>query len=634
MSLTEIGGSLISLPVNDNFDYLHTFSKDIIKENIGYGIRSGLNVQAQTVPDMTVKVTSGVAYLPTGLRVQLPETNLSISNPSVVQHTNEPHDTDVNGIFTTDLMPIVDVNGSFAGVNDVTVTKVSDGTTVTVDSIAPDIGQIDTALTEITSVEVDYYHGQERIDIIVINTSGNLEVIEGTPANSNPSPPSTPVGALKLAEIYVKPKSVVSIESTDITNTSVIKGIHLDSNFNLVVEQDLIVKGAQSVGQVVNETLVVRDYLYNDQTGMALKINDDLNVVGNITLGGTVNGRDIASDGLTLDNHIAKEVDTSSTDTTKDKHVSNALAKGWEDHKNSVGNVHNTSHNQLNNIGQVDVTSTDTTKDKHVSNALAKGWEDHKNSPHLQLGETSTTAYRGDRGKIAYDHAISTGNAHNMDHADLNLILGVNTTSTNTTKDKHVSDALAKGWEDHKNASAPHPGHVKKSGDTITGTITLGNGALLRKTDSTNTTYTIIDNDAKVWRAVYNDLAEWFKKAEDNLEPGDLLAMSPNGVVKTQGILDRKVVGVYSDTFGFCLGGEAYENMMDNEKDHAPVAISGRVKAKVIGRASIGDFVVPSDIPGVGMISKEPVLGCTVGKVLEEKTSVNIKRIWILVMNS
>lgn len=32
---------------------------------------------------------------------------------------------------------------------------------------------------------------------------------------------------------------------------------------------------------------------------------------------------------------------------------------------------------------------------------------DHSQKPHLQLGDTSSTAYRGDRGKIAYDHSQS-----------------------------------------------------------------------------------------------------------------------------------------------------------------------------------------------------------------------------------
>ena len=37
----------------------------------------------------------------------------------------------------------------------------------------------------------------------------------------------------------------------------------------------------------------------------------------------------------------------------------------------------------------------------------------------LALGETSSTAYRGDRGKIAYDHSQTTGNPHNTTAADV-----------------------------------------------------------------------------------------------------------------------------------------------------------------------------------------------------------------------
>lgn len=39
----------------------------------------------------------------------------------------------------------------------------------------------------------------------------------------------------------------------------------------------------------------------------------------------------------------------------------------------------------------------------------------------LVLGETSTTAYRGDRGKSAYDHSQSGGNPHGVDAADVGL---------------------------------------------------------------------------------------------------------------------------------------------------------------------------------------------------------------------
>ena len=39
----------------------------------------------------------------------------------------------------------------------------------------------------------------------------------------------------------------------------------------------------------------------------------------------------------------------------------------------------------------------------------------------LTLGETSSTAYRGDRGKTAYDHSQSTGNPHSTTAADVGL---------------------------------------------------------------------------------------------------------------------------------------------------------------------------------------------------------------------
>ena len=51
----------------------------------------------------------------------------------------------------------------------------------------------------------------------------------------------------------------------------------------------------------------------------------------------------------------------------------------------------------------------------------------------LQLGETSSTAYRGDRGKIAYDHSqITNGNPHNVTATDIGLNNVVNTGDSDT----------------------------------------------------------------------------------------------------------------------------------------------------------------------------------------------------------
>lgn len=43
-------------------------------------------------------------------------------------------------------------------------------------------------------------------------------------------------------------------------------------------------------------------------------------------------------------------------------------------------------------------------------------------SPSIALGETASTAYRGDRGKIAYDHSQTTGNPHGTTPADIGAV--------------------------------------------------------------------------------------------------------------------------------------------------------------------------------------------------------------------
>lgn len=53
-------------------------------------------------------------------------------------------------------------------------------------------------------------------------------------------------------------------------------------------------------------------------------------------------------------------------------------------------------------------------------------------SASLALGETSATAYRGDRGKIAYDHSqLTSGNPHNVTKSDVGLSNVDNTSDVN-----------------------------------------------------------------------------------------------------------------------------------------------------------------------------------------------------------
>jgi hypothetical protein len=78
-------------------------------------------------------------------------------------------------------------------------------------------------------------------------------------------------------------------------------------------------------------------------------------------------------------------------------------------------------------------------------------------SKSLALGETSSTAYRGDRGKTAYDHSQTSGNPHGTSKADVGLGNADNTSDAN----KPVSTAQQTAL----NAKA------NKAGDTFTGPV-------------------------------------------------------------------------------------------------------------------------------------------------------------------
>jgi hypothetical protein len=54
-------------------------------------------------------------------------------------------------------------------------------------------------------------------------------------------------------------------------------------------------------------------------------------------------------------------------------------------------------------------------------------------SASLALGETSSTAYRGDRGKTAYDHSQTTGNPHGTTKSDVGLSNVPNVSTNNQT---------------------------------------------------------------------------------------------------------------------------------------------------------------------------------------------------------
>ena len=71
--------------------------------------------------------------------------------------------------------------------------------------------------------------------------------------------------------------------------------------------------------------------------------------------------------------------------------------------------------------------------------------------------------------------------------------------------------------------------------------------------------------------------------------------------------------------------------MEDNIKKFVPIGLMGRIQVKVKGKVNPGDFIIASDIPGIG-IAGPFTPGKTVGKAINSKDNEDISRIAALII--
>lgn len=149
-------------------------------------------------------------------------------------------------------------------------------------------------------------------------------------------------------------------------------------------------------------------------------------------------------------------------------------------------------------------------------------------SPSLALGETSSTAYRGDRGKTAYDHSQTTGNPHNTTAADVGAMPAVSGGSTGQVLTK-TDDGQA--WQD-----APETGmsqddadarYLQLSGGTMTGVLTL-NGDPTANNQAANKAY--VDSKGPKTATVTLTTDGW-RKEEQTVTVNGILADSSAQIV-------------------------------------------------------------------------------------------------------
>ena len=130
----------------------------------------------------------------------------------------------------------------------------------------------------------------------------------------------------------------------------------------------------------------------------------------------------------------------------------------------------------------------------------------------------------------------------------------------------------------------------------------------------------------KLQSATGADIAEKFEVDNDDFEPGDIISINEHGkYIKSNIENDNNVIGVYSDSYGYCLN--------NNSNKSIPIGLCGRVYVKVTGEIKIGDLITTSNMDGIGIKSKNNIPGTIIGKALENHNGNNIDKIRILILS-
>jgi len=139
-----------------------------------------------------------------------------------------------------------------------------------------------------------------------------------------------------------------------------------------------------------------------------------------------------------------------------------------------------------------------------------------------------------------------------------------------------------------------------------------------------NTVYaTVFDGTAT--QARYADLAENYS-ADTEYEPGTVIVLGGAKEITTTATKgDTKVIGVVSEKPAYLMNSDLTGEFV------TPVALTGRVPCKIIGKAQPGDILVSSAIAGYAIVDNNPTVGTVIGKALQAKDTTERGTIEIVV---
>jgi len=129
----------------------------------------------------------------------------------------------------------------------------------------------------------------------------------------------------------------------------------------------------------------------------------------------------------------------------------------------------------------------------------------------------------------------------------------------------------------------------------------------------------------------YADVAERFA-CNEIMSVGDIVILGgEKEIMQCSTPYDTNVLGIVSESPALGMNSEAGTN-----ETHPFIALSGRVPCRTFGIGKKGQRIVSSGIPGVAEVVSDQELTtispyCIIGRLLEDKTDVEIKLTMVLV---
>lgn len=138
----------------------------------------------------------------------------------------------------------------------------------------------------------------------------------------------------------------------------------------------------------------------------------------------------------------------------------------------------------------------------------------------------------------------------------------------------------------------------------------------------------------RIYNAVYNDVAETYKKDDPNevAIEGMVVVLNPEtGKYKiSDSAEDKLAVGVISKNYALLLGGKSIDGTSDlieanNQTEYFAIGISGKIPINVNCDVSPGDLLVTSNEYGLATVSKSITPGTVIGKALSYSKQIEGK---------